>query len=58
MKCTKCKTELEIDEVRDCEYDEDFIVEKVVGYCPKCEKEYRWELVYKYYKEQNLMECT
>lgn len=58
MKCTKCKMELEIDETYDYENDEYFIIEKVIGYCPKCEKEYRWELVYKYCEEENLVECT
>ena len=58
MNCLKCETELEIDETCDYESNGDFIIEKVIGYCPKCEKEYRWKIVYKYYREQNLVECT
>lgn len=57
MNCPKCKIELEIDDVYDCECDVDFFVRKVVGYCPKCGKECQWELVYKFYGEENLVEC-
>lgn len=58
MNCPKCKTELEIDDTYDYECDGDFFYEKVVGGCPNCGKEYQWELVYQYYGEENLVECT
>ena len=42
-KCPHCKTELETDDTYDLDYDYEGINLRVVGHCPKCDREYQWE---------------
>ena len=57
MKCPKCDYELEIDDCYDTETCDDWFVERIVGHCPICDKDYQWERNYKFYNEDELVEC-
>ena len=56
MKCPKCNKELEVLDMYDVEHDDDWCTEYLVGECPECGTEYRWERNFKYYSEDSLVE--
>ena len=41
--CPCCNVELEHDDTYDMEYDSEGITLYIVGYCPCCERNYRWQ---------------
>lgn len=48
-ECPYCKEELEIDESYDLDVENIYkVINKVVGHCPSCNKEFQWEEIYKY----------
>lgn len=58
MKCPYSKVELEIEDMYDVEHGDEWCTEYFVGHCPECKKEFQWERKFKYYSEDNLVECT
>ena len=48
MKCPVCNLVLEPQEFYDCYYDSEKREEEWYGCCPKCDKEYRWTVVFIY----------
>lgn len=57
MLCPKCNHELEVDDSFDISITDDWCTERVIGCCPICETEYQWERNYKFYNEDDLVEC-
>ena len=56
-KCSYCKEELKIDESYEFGIEgTDMVIDRVVGHCPNCNKEYQWEEIYKYSHFSNLEE--
>lgn len=47
-KCPNCDTELEIEDVFDCDSSGYTYIEKGYGYCPKCKIEYWIDAVYNF----------
>ena len=43
VKCPFCKEELEIDESYDLSVEDNYVVNRVAGHCPCCDKEFQWE---------------
>ena len=41
--CPHCKTELEIDDIHDMDYDDESMTLDCIGSCPKCERGYEWQ---------------
>lgn len=58
MLCPKCNHELEVLDMYDVEHGEEWCVEQFIGVCPTCQKEFQWERNFKFYNEDNLVECT
>ena len=57
MKCLYCKdVDLEITDSIDIDNEYDFIMESVIGYCPKCEKEFLWNRFYNFNREGDIEE--
>lgn len=55
-KCPHCNVELKIDDVIDIDVDEDsenYVICKVIGYCPECDRLYSWYNHYKYEKSSD-----
>ena len=57
-KCPFCKEELEIDESFDIDFEDDYVVNRVAGHCPCCDREFQWEEIYNYAKYENLEEVS
>ena len=56
VKCPFCKEELEIDESYDLSVEDNYVVNRVAGHCPCCDKEFQWEEIYNYSHYVNLIE--
>ena len=56
VKCPYCKEEVEIDESYDLSVEDDYVVNRVAGHCPCCDKEFQWEEIYNYSHYVNLIE--
>lgn len=41
-ECKYCNVELEFDDTIDEDWDDDTVIAKEVGHCPKCNKNYFW----------------
>lgn len=57
MLCPRCNCELEVDECFDTFTDDEFHTERVVGGCPICGKVFQWDINYKFFNEDELVEC-
>lgn len=55
-ECPYCKEELEIDESYDLSIEDNYVINRVAGHCPNCDKEYQWEEIYQYSHFSNLEE--
>ena len=58
MKCPKCNCALEVFDMYDTEHNDEWCVEQFVGGCPICGKEYQWNRNFKFFNEDELMECN
>ena len=54
--CPHCNVELNNFDHYDCYDDDDITVYYTTGSCPKCERDYRWEEIYKYSHFENFEE--
>lgn len=54
--CLKCGALLEVYECMDIDEEEGQVRRDVLGECPECETQYRWEEVYTYARYENLEE--
>ena len=59
MKCPHCKEELEITDCIDIEMvDDDELITKMIGECPKCANQSAWTRVYTLEKEKDCKEVN
>ena len=42
-KCEECNVELEVDVVEENNIDSETVTCEILGYCPECEKRYKWK---------------
>lgn len=54
--CPHCDCELHIDDCIDNEYDSGKNISYWEGYCPKCEKGFRWKEIYLFDRIEDLVE--
>lgn len=55
-KCEECNVELEIDVVEESDIDSETVICEIFGYCPECEKRYKWKNHYKFTHYEDLEE--
>ena len=56
-KCPHCNVEIEPTDRIDFSIDDNFVEVEVLGYCPECERIYRWFETYGYKAKHGFAWC-